>query len=165
MADLSWTSKTGIAVVLFLIAGGMHLLIGALTPLGLRLAKPGDTLIVSERSDSAAYGRSTGAWMEAEPELRTYRNVMLHLLAGLLLVAGVLEVAVAWYGLREGQAWALPVLTFVGIATLAYWTVALLPYVGARAPLTLGDLPPFMWVPSLAYPPAIVLAWWARWAG
>lgn len=160
MAEFVWASKLGIAVALFLLAGGLHLVIGAVTPVALRLVRPDNSLFVTERSDTAAYGRSTAAWLAAEPELRTYRNVMLHVLAGLLFAAGLLEVALAWFGVRTGQTWALATLSVVGLATIAYWAVALLPYVDARAPLGLSDLPPFMWFPSLAYPPAIALAWW-----
>lgn len=161
MAEFVWASKMGIAVALFLIAGGTHLVIGAVTPVALRLVKPDNSLFVTERSDTVAYGRSTAAWLAAEPELRTYRNVMLNVLAGLLFAAGLLQVALAWFGVRTGQTWALAALTVAGLVTIAYWVVALLPYIGARAPLGLGDLPPFMWLPSLVYPPAIALAWWA----
>ena len=165
MDGFAWSSKAGIAVVLFLVAGGVHLLIGALTPFVLRMMKPDSTLILSERSDSATYDRSTGEWMSAEPALRTYRNVVFHIVAGLLVAAGIMEILLAWFGVRAGMTWALAALTFVGGATILFWLVALMPYFEAGAPVGLGDLPPFIWIPSVAYPPAILLAWWARVSG
>jgi hypothetical protein len=162
MDGFSWPSKVGVAVILFLVAGGVHLLIGALTPIVIRVMKPDNILLLSERSDSETYGRSTGDWMSAEPALRTYRNVLFHVLAGLLVAAGVMEVLLTWFGVRAGMTWALVGLTVVGGATILFWLVALIPYFQAGAPMGLGDLPPFMWIPSLAYPPALLLAWWAH---
>ncbi|MDX1449828.1 MAG: hypothetical protein R3246_12285, partial [Acidimicrobiia bacterium] len=37
--------------------------------------------------------------------------------------------------------------------------VALAPYRSAGVRLTLGDIPPFMWVPAIAMPAASVLGW------
>jgi hypothetical protein len=162
MDGFAWGTKLGVAVVLFVVAGGVHLLIGVLTPIVLPLMKPGNILLLSERSDSAAYGRSSAEWMEQEPELRTYRNVMIYVIAGLLVAAGTLELLLTWFGVRAGMTWALAGLTIVGVVTIAFWLLALGPYFRAGAPIGLQDLPPFMWVPSLAYPPAIALAWWSR---
>lgn len=90
------------------------------------------------------------------------RNAVFHVVAGLLVATGFMELLLAWFGVRAGMTWALVALSFVGGSTMVFWLVALTPYFQARAPIGLGDLPPFMWIPSMAYPPAIVLAWWAR---
>jgi hypothetical protein len=94
-----------------------------------------------------------------QPALETYRNVMWTIAAGLLAAASLLQGAIAWFALRPGQTWALPALTLVGLVLVAFWGLALWPYGAARAPLTLADLPPFMWIPAALLVPATVCSW------
>ena len=85
------------------------------------------------------------------------RGILLRIVGGLLFAAGALVIAVAWFGLRGGQSWALITLVLVSAAVLPFWWVALRPYAGV--PITLADLPPFMWVPAALLVPASVLGW------
>jgi hypothetical protein len=61
--------------------------------------------------------------------------------------------------LRAGERWALVALTLAGVAVLPFWMLIFRPYVAAGAPLALGDVPPFMWVPAALLIPAAVLGW------
>jgi hypothetical protein len=125
-----WTSVWGVGVALFLASAAFQ-----------------------------AYGSSPADIMAREPAVRGYRDSMWFIVAGLLVAVGILQGTVTWFGLRNGAPWALPVLVLVGVALVAYWVLALWPYVRANAPLTLGDLPPFIWVPALLLVPATVCSW------
>ncbi|MGI0150240.1 MAG: hypothetical protein ACREDF_12010 [Thermoplasmata archaeon] len=154
-----WTSPLGIAAVLFLLAGGFHLLIGVMTPLAIRYFPNDPTLFVSERSDTKTFGESPQEKFAADPAWRIYRNFVLEILAGLLVALGLLEMMVAWVGVRNGQTWAVGILTATTLLLVLYWVLAFQPYVRAGAPLTLADLPPFIWFPTALELPAVVLAW------
>jgi hypothetical protein len=154
-----WASPLGVGVGLFLASAAFHFLIGVLTPVGIRLWSNDDILIASKRSDTKAFGTSPPEMIAKEPAIATYRNVMWTIVAGFLVALAVVEGAVAWFGLRAGAPWALVALAAEGIVLVAFWILAFGPYFAARAPLTLADLPPFMWVPGLLLVPAAILSW------
>lgn len=155
----TWGSYLGVGVSLFLATAAFHFLIGVATPIAIRTIATDSTLAVSNRSDAKAYGKSPEEMIANEPALRSFRDVVWTILAGLLVGAALLEAAVTWFALRDGQAWALPTLAVEGVLLIAFWVIALWPYVKAGAPLTLADLPPFMWVPAVLLVPATVCAW------
>lgn len=155
----TWGSYLGVGVSLFLATAAFHLFIGVATPIAIRAISSDSTLIVTNRSDTKTYGKSPNEIIANEPAVRTFRNVVWTIIAGLLVGAAVVEAAVTWFGLRTGQAWALPTLAIEGVLLILFWFVALWPYVKAGAPLTLGDIPPFMWVPALLLLPATVFSW------
>ncbi|HXF35656.1 MAG TPA: hypothetical protein VNO17_00565 [Actinomycetota bacterium] len=150
-----WASPLGVAVALFLAWGVLWVLIGVAIPIGVR-AGWGSPMVVSSRSDAALLGAELEEIERREPALRTVRHVMADWLAGLLVAGGAFVIAVAWFGLRAGAWWAWWALTLVGLLVLPFWTLSLAPYVRAGAPLALGDLPPFVWVPAALLVPAAV---------
>lgn len=156
-----WGSLLGVSVMLFLAASLFRLFIGVATPIALRTFAGDSTLFVSERSDTAAYGKSPSTWVAEDPALRPYRNALWTLLAGFLSAAAIVEAGVAWFGLREGHAWALWVLAVEGVVMILYWLLSLGHHFAARAPLTLADIPPFMWVPAMLLVPAVACGWLA----
>jgi hypothetical protein len=158
VADFVWSSPLGVGVALFLAGAAFQLFIGLAAPIAMRMSEP-RILVVSERSDTKTYGTSPKDMVAQQPALETYRNVMWTIAAGLLAAASLLQGAIAWFALRPGQTWALPALTLVGLVLVAFWGLALWPYGAARAPLTLADLPPFMWIPAALLVPATVCSW------
>ncbi|HLE13490.1 MAG TPA: hypothetical protein VI776_01980 [Anaerolineales bacterium] len=81
------------------------------------------------------------------------------MIAGFLLLAGVLFISIAWFGLRQAQPWTLTSLFVAGLLALAFWALALSPYFRMGIPVTIGDLPPFIWIPAVLILPAIILGW------
>ena len=152
-------SALTIGVVLFLIYGTLYVLIGVLTPSLLNSGTGEQMLIVSPRSDAVVFGGKPADLLRADPQLAKLRTILLIIIAGLLVTAGILIIGVTWFALREGQPWALAVLAVAGLAVLPFWMLVFRPYVAAGAPLALGDLPPFMWVPSALIVPAIAASW------
>ncbi len=153
-----WVSPLGASVALFLVQGVLWLLIGVATPFLLDAGAGGPAiLIVSERTDTAVFGSPPRDLLANDRRIATLRGILLRIVGGLLFAASALVIAVAWFGLRGGQSWALITLVLVGAAVLPFWWVALRPYAGV--PITLADLPPFMWVPAALLVPASVLGW------
>ncbi len=152
-------SALGVGVALFLFYGALYVLIGTLTPLFTDPEREAQMLFVSPRADAVLFGGRPSELLRADPQLAQLRSILLRVIAGLLLTSGVLILGVTWFALRERQAWALVVLGLAGIAVLPLWALAFRPYVSASAPLGLGDLPPFMWVPSVLLVPAIAASW------
>jgi hypothetical protein len=158
--EFHWLSPLGIAVALFLLYGLVYVLIGALTPL-LKSTDPGGVtiIIISNRTDSQLFGQSPSELVRSDPAVGQLRAILLDIIGGLLFIAGLFHMAITWFGLRQGQTWALVVLAVGGIIALPFWFLALRPYLQASIALTLGDIPPFMWVPAALLIPATVLGW------
>jgi hypothetical protein len=153
-----WASPLGLSTILFFMYGLVYVLIGALTPVMHDSAIGRTMLFISPRADTALFG-SAPAELINDPALSRLRSLLLIALGGILVAAGVLVIATALFALREGDRWALFALALAGLAVLPFWVLVFRPYVAAGAPLSLGDLPPFMWVPAALLIPASVLGW------
>jgi len=149
--------------ILFVIAGGLWLVIGLLAPFIMDTAAGKRTLFGSPTTDKALYGAPPEELLVSNLQLATFRQVILLAIAGLLVSTGLLTGAVAWFGLREPEAWALGLLTVVGLVVLPYWWIAFAPYREAGIRLRVLDLPPFMWIPAILMPLASVLGWVGYW--
>jgi hypothetical protein len=156
--EFHWLSPLGISVVLFTLIGLLYVLIGVLAPVFVRSGTvTSGILIVSERTDTLVFGQNPQELLRNNPNLGKSRAILMHMLAGMCAALGVCYLAVVWFGLRAGQGWALAVLAVAGVAVLPFWVIALRPYLQPSVNLTLGDVPPFMWVPALLWLPAVLL--------
>ena len=153
-----WTSPLGVSVIIFFAIGALWILIGILTvPLHKRAAP--DILFVSPSTDTAYFGALPSELAPAGSPLAKFRTLLLTILAGFLLLGGSLVLSIAWFGLKQGQPWALAALAIGVLFAVAFWWLALLPYFLAGIRVGLGDLPPFIWVPTVLILPAVVLGW------
>ena len=157
--DFNWLSPLGISVALFLLYGAVYVLIGAFTPVMADSDIGRRTLVISNRTDRIVFGDSPENLLRNDPALTKLRTTIFNMLAGMLVAAGILVIAVAWFGLRQKQAWALGALALAGIAVLPFWWLVFRPYFQAGAPVGFFDIPPFMWVPGVLLIPAVVLGW------
>ena len=165
-----WASPLGISVLLFLAYGALYVFVGVAAGLMVSGALSGAlgpdvasrALFNTTASDTAAFGleREPVEILSSDPVFAGVRRLLLIVVSGLLTAAGTLVIAITWFGLREGQAWALIALTVAGLAVLPFWWVALLPYIRAGIPLTPLHIPPFMGIAALVFPAAI-LGWLA----
>jgi len=160
MPDTTWISPLGAGTLLYLIGAGMHLLIGVLTPplVGRRYGVR-SILFVSVRTDTELYGASPDAILRASETLTQLRHTLLLAIAGLLTGLGIVEIALAWFGVGGGHRWAVIALALSGGAMLPTWWLLFRPYRAAGIRLTLADLPPFIWVPAGTLVPATILSW------
>jgi hypothetical protein len=157
--EFQWLSPLGISIILFTLCGAIYILIGVLWPFLQNTDAARDLLIVSNRTDSRLFGQAPPQLLKSDPALDQLRTILYDMMSGLILLTGLFQLAITWCGLRQGQMWALAVLAVGGLALLPFWFLALRPYVQAGITLTLGDIPPFMWVPAALLLPAVVLGW------
>lgn len=158
--NFAWGLFQGVAVILFLVTACIHLLIGVLGPLFAFSSAAGRSILfVATRPDTALYGAKPDALLASEPRLELFRRTAFMAMSGLLVGLGICEMATAWFGIGGGHRWALVALAVSGFAMLPYWILVFRPYIAAGIPLSLGDLPPFIWIPAAVLVPASVLGW------
>lgn len=128
--EFRWLSLLGIATILFLLFGLLNVLIGVLTPFLIRPDRlvTSNILFMSERTDTVLFGGSPSELVALNKPLGLLRQLLLFWLAGLFLGFGLVHLALTWFGLRQGQAWALWTLTVSDLAMLPYWFLILNTY-------------------------------------
>jgi hypothetical protein len=151
--DLLW-----IAAVFLLLASGFQLVIGILTPF---LAFPVGIVGLSAASDERMWGKPSQALLSDRVvrDLRTHHTLVI---GGLITGIAILQLFVAWYGVRVGETWAIAAFTIMGIAMLAWWVAMVLQFTRAGVRVGLGDVQPFVWVHLALWLPGVVLAWLAQ---
>lgn len=145
---------------LFVVHGALWIAIGALSPLLLDRNVGSPMVILSGRTDTHLFGADPPSVL-ADSRVRTLRAILVAMLGGCMLAAGVLVSAIAWFGLGARSIWAMATLTIVAVALIPFWWHVLRPYRVAKTPVGLGDVPPFMWVPLALDAPAVALGWLA----
>lgn len=144
MASLvSWSAG------LFLAGGAVWLLIGALTPYGMNTAAGRSSMVFSANNENAS--------TDPSKDLATLRRVLFFVVAGLLVVAGLAVMALAYFAWREGHPWAFATLTAIAVAAAAFWLLSARAFLASGRSISFVDLPPFMWVTTVLWLPAIVL--------
>ena len=160
-----WASPLGISVMLFLLSGALFLFVGIAAGVMIAGAFGPDVasraLFNTPPYDKIAFGleRDPADLLRSDPVLAGLRRLLLLVVSGLLTALGVLVIAMAWFALRERQAWALVALAIAGLAVIPFWWIALLPYTRAGIPFTPLHVPPFMGIPSTLVIPAAIFGW------
>ena len=158
-ASFNWVSPLGVSVGLFLVIGVLWLVVGALI-VPLHHASFGrEALFVSPKTDEAFFGSEPRRLLRDDLPLSKLRTLLFTVIAGFLLLAGILFIFIAWFALHRGQVWALAALGMGGLVAIAFWAIALWPYIHERIPIGVSDLPPFIWIPSVLILPAFILGW------
>jgi hypothetical protein len=159
-SGFSWASPLGVGVALFLGWGVLNIVIGLLAPIiGGRATLVSDILVLSPRTDAAMFGGDPQALVREFPPLLALQRVLLVWLGFTLAAFGLLVIVVAYFGLRRGEPWALPVLAACWVLVMVGFAVLFKRYTDAGVTLSLGDLPPLFHYPAFLVTPAIVLSW------
>jgi hypothetical protein len=155
-----WGSLHGASVICFLLVGGLF----CLGPVGAffmpKALKDTRFLYLSDKADVVRFEAPPSELMERSPVLKQYRDTMLTMLTGFFGPIGVLILGVAWFGLRRGETWALPVLCVAWLAAMPGHLMLLLPYIRVDAPI-LMSLPPYWTFPSGLTVAGLVTGWLA----
>ena len=116
-----WRSWLGLSAGLFLLYGAVNVFFAIFVPVSLHAggAAAGGGLIVSVEADSRVLGRSLATL--AEPGLNAYRVSFMDTMCMMMMAFGLLQLAVAWFALREARAWALWSLAVVDVSFIPYW--------------------------------------------
>lgn len=157
--EFRWLTPLGISVILFLLIGLFHVVIGILTPVFVRADRlTSNSLLTSTRTDTALFGASPQDLVARDRPLGLVRLVVVNWFAAYMLGLGILQVAVSWFGLRTGQSWALWSLTLAGLLLVPAIGTSLGPYARAGAMPGIGEMPPFVSILVLV-PIATILGW------
>ncbi len=159
-----WLSPLGIAATIFLIHGLM-VIAAALAAFWL-YRRPGGTkcyagrggLILSGRADSAFLGRPVSEVIQENKILTTVQDLVMKIWAGWWLSFGIFEVALVWFGVRQGLAWAFWTVVFSNLVVLAGFASVAREFI--RHGVRLGfDLPPVALYAMIGTPIGALLGW------
>ncbi len=157
--SFSWTSPLGAGVALFLVYGAVHVLFGAIYVLAAETDIGNRTLFASPGLDQTLFGALPADLLRDDRVLAQLRSILYLVIAGLFVSLGIVEMALTWFGLHDGQRWALVALAVSGLVTFPFWVLVFRPYLAAGAPLGLFNIPPWIWFPGALLIPATVLGW------
>ena len=155
----SWTSPLGVSVALFLAYGTMHLVTGGAFALVAETDLNRHEIFFTPAADKALFGAPPADLLRDDRALVQLRSLTFLVIAAALVGLGIAELALTWYGLREGQGWALAALAVSGLAMFPFWLLVLRPYLAAGAPLGPFDMQPWIWMTGVLLVTGIVLGW------
>jgi hypothetical protein len=150
------SSAMGFALIALLRLG-----VGLFVPFAIRAGPsthPGPPGLFHPRPDAALFGSEPISDRDAS-RVRVLGIMLWDWLSGTLVSAGILELAVVWFGLARGERWALVALSVANLALAPYYTLIVGRYVRAGARLRILEIPPLIWVPAILAPLAILLGW------
>ncbi len=159
--EFQWHSSLGIATGLFLSYGLFGLVVAAiLTPfLARRMQRR--ILLIGPKSDTILFGRTPSELLNACPEVGLVQHTLVMLMAGALMSFSILQLALTWYGLKNGEAWAFWALVIGDLSILPFLAFYLRPFIQRGAPVLPRGLaaPPIFYFPVVIIPIAAVLGW------
>jgi hypothetical protein len=153
-----WLSPLGASMALFLLYGAVLLAIGIQWSVFIHTSTQ-PALLTSVRTDTAVFGQPPAVLRQNDPTLSTVETAQEDWRDGMFFCFGIGVMAIAWFGLRRGERWALWTLTLVGLGMLPYAVLYMQPVLRTGAPWGLLDLPPLLTFQALVVPVAVLLAW------
>ena len=158
--EFHWLSPLGVSVVLFLLYGSLYVFIGVLEPVVREYSNAGQgALIRGDESDGALFKQNPSQLLRENSQYALLGKILIHWIAALLVMVGIFQLSIVWFGLRQGHVWAYWSLVAGGLAEFPYWILMFQPYASARIPLLRWDYPPVILIPSLLFLPAVFLGW------
>jgi hypothetical protein len=161
----SWISPLGGAVALLMCCSGVYALI-AIAGLvvthryGVGRVPASPSIFLSADIEESMLGRATADLMADAPGLARILGLMMDAFLGMMLGFALLLGSITWFGLMDGQAWALWAAVLGNAVMLAiYWGVAITPFLHEAEVAYLRLWHPYALVPSILVPVAAVLGW------
>ena len=164
LSEFRWLSPLGVSVILFILQAVLtivaSLIVLTLNPRITTTAyRVEGGFMLSGRIDSLFFGKSIEQIIKDNPQLQEIDRYALYVRAGLWVAFGFFQIALAWFGMRQGQAWAFWTIVLSNIAALAGWLMVIHPVVQKRIPLGF-DLPPVvLLLAGVILPIAGILGW------
>lgn len=163
--DFRWISPLGISVALFLLCAVTYILIpifGAIALHRYGVASPQGMgqFIFSAKADEVWFGRPPAEVVRDNPKVGKLILLFMDFMMGFMLAFGVVLFGVVWFGLRQGQGWALWIAVVGNASFLTfYWLLAILPVMREYGFRYMDIGHPFALVPTLLVPIAAILGW------
>lgn len=162
--EFRWLSPLGISVSLFLLQGVLTIFVASLVLvinqriMERRVDYADGGILLSGRMDSLFFGRDIRD-IVSDPLMIQVDMYTMYVRAGLWLAFGIFQVALVWFGVRNGEVWAFWTVVLANIAALIGWLLVVAPFV--QRGIALGfDLPPVvLLMPVISVPVATVLGW------
>lgn len=161
----TWISPLGGAVILFLACSGVYALI-AIAGLvvthryGVGRVPASPSIFLSADVEEPLLGRPTADLMADVPGLARILGLMMDAFLAMMLGFALLLGSIAWFGLMDGQTWALWAAVLGNTIMLGiYWGVAIGPFLREAGVGYLRLWHPYALVPSILVPVAAVLGW------
>ena len=159
--EFQWHSSLGIATGCFLSYGLFSFVVSSiLTPfLARRMQRR--ILLIGPKSDTILFGRTPAELLNACPEVGLVQHTLVMLAAGGLMSFAILQLALTWYSLRNGEPWAFWTLVIGDLSSLPFLAFYLRPFIQRGAPVFPRGLaaPPIFYFPFVIIPLAAVLGW------
>lgn len=156
-----WWSALGVATGLFLSFGLFSLLVsGFLIPFVARRMER-RILLIGPRSDTIFFGRTPAALLDACPDVAVVKHLLTLLSGAALMAFGVCQLALTWYGLKNGERWAFWALVIGDLSMVPFLAFYLRPFLQRGAPVFPFGIaaPPIFYFPFVIIPIAAVLGW------
>lgn len=117
-----WRSWFGLATILFLLYGAVNVFFAIFVPTSLHQGGAGAAggLIVGTEADSKVLGRSLATVAQDDPGLSAYLVSFMDTMCMMMMAFALLQLGVAWFGLRRGQMWALWTLAIADLSFIPY---------------------------------------------
>lgn len=156
-----WRSFLGLAVVIFLLWGALNFALAVIVPVSLHgtAAWAQQGLILGQEMDAAVLGPTLTAMSTRDPGFRAYLVSFMDTMCAFMMAYALLDLAVAWYGLRRGWRWALWTLAVANLAIAPYYLAIGLTYARFGVPFQ-DTIPGFTGVPALITLAATASGWW-----
>ena len=151
--NFRWRSWLGVAVALFLFWGALNAGLAVFVPVSLHrngAGAVGGTLVLGANEDAALLGRPLAAIAQDDPKLNAFLVTFMDTMCAQMMAYAIVHLAVVWFALRRGQAWALWTVGAAAVVSFLYFVPIMMTY--ARFAVPVGES-----MRNIAIPIVIVL--------
>ncbi len=138
--EFRWRSWLGVAVALFLFWGALNAFLAILVPVSLHrngAGAVGGALVLGANEDAALLGRPLAAIAQNDPKLNAFLVTFMDTMCAQMMAYAIVHLAVVWFALRRGQAWALWTVGAAAVVSLLYFAPIMMTY--ARFAVPVGE--------------------------
>ena len=152
--NFRWRSWLGLTVAIFLLWGALNAFLATFVPVSLHrngAGAVGGTLVLGANEDTALLGRPLAAIAQDDPKLNAFLVTFMDTMCAQMMAYAIVHLAVVWFALRRGQAWALWTVGAAAVVSFLYFVPIMMTY--ARFAVPVGES-----MRNIAIPIVIVLA-------
>ncbi|MCH8904874.1 MAG: hypothetical protein IIA45_13285 [Bacteroidetes bacterium] len=128
--NFEWSSTLGISAALFIISGVFYLMVGIMMPIfqSIGTIKATKQLYLGRKTDTLMLGKSPEEFERENPWMVKYVEIAMLPIAGLSVGMGIMEIMLAYFGIRSGLEWAFWTCAIANLVTiLMFWSLVIIP--------------------------------------